>query len=122
MMDRYLRTLIRALAGVGLLHVTAGLVIAIVGRVMPIPGVGHDYDPGFLGTMEALSSLLLLATGAGSLTAAVLLHRKHRFGPIAGIASSFALLIAPPFGTLVGSFGIWVLFNPDADSSGNTES
>jgi hypothetical protein len=81
---------------------------------MPIPGVVAESDSvGFVGTMLALFSLLLLTTGIGGIIAGWMMIRGHRFGRNAGIAAAFAFLILPPFGMALGAYAIWVLFQTD---------
>ncbi len=113
-MEKHLKRLAAANLALGTLHVAAGaLLVAAVGGATFHFGVIEDES--FLHAMLSLVSLLLLFTGILALLTGILIHQRTPRGKIAGLTSSFFLLLVVPLGTLVGSYGIWVLFQDDIE-------
>lgn len=111
----------------GVLQIALGclsLLFAVVIMVVFLGGVGamgFSGDPdaqralplvGFVGT--AVVTFLIVMSLPGILTGIGLL--RHRpWARIVGIVLSVLSLMMIPFGTLVGIYGLWVLFSKDTE-------
>lgn len=113
-MEKQLHRLEVVLLAVGSLHLLAGVVMAAFPDVTPFSFREKDVET-FVGVMTSLASLLLIAGGVAGLIAGWMLLRRLPRSRIIGIGSSFFLLIVPPFGTLAGAYGIWLLFQEESD-------
>ncbi len=101
-----------------------GLIGAIVLTVVFMGGVGamgFSGDPdamravplvGFVGT--TLVTMLVVLSLPGILTGIGLLKLRP-WARIAGIVLSVLSLVMIPFGTLIGIYGLWVLFSKDTE-------
>ncbi len=113
-MANHLKRLASANIALGALHLVAGaLLAAAVGGATFHFGVVEDQS--FLQAILSLISLLLLFTGALAILAGIWIHQRAPRGRIAGLTSSFFLLLVVPLGTLLGSYGIWVLFQDNIE-------
>jgi hypothetical protein len=95
------------------------LMIFVFGGVVGI--VGASDDPGaalavpIIGlTGTALVAFLLLTSLPGVVIGIGLL-RLRPWSRIAGIVISIIALMMIPFGTIVGAYGLWVLFSKDTE-------
>ena len=95
------------------------LFVVIFGGAATLVGTSGDADAaiavpviGILGSLLALFSLMLaipeLIIGYG-------LWRCRPWARIAGIVLSVLSLLWVPFGTIVGLYGLWVLFNKESE-------
>ena len=109
-MDQHVKTLAWLHIGFGALGVLFGM---LAGGVVTVAGVASG-DPGaatfgpgvglLLVVVVALFSVPSIATGYG------LLHHRP-WARIAGIVLAILSLPGFPLGTLLGGYGLWVLFN-----------
>jgi hypothetical protein len=95
------------------------LMIFVFGGVAGIVGASGDPDAaiavpiiGLTGT--ALVAFLLLTSLPGVVIGIGLL-RLRPWSRIAGIVISIIALMMIPFGTIVGAYGLWVLFSKDTE-------
>jgi len=97
----------------------AALMIFVFGGVAGIVGASGDPEAaiavpiiGLTGT--ALVAFLLLTSLPGMVIGIGLL-RLRPWSRIAGIVISIIALMMIPFGTIVGAYGLWVLFSKDTE-------
>ncbi len=100
---------------VGALHVAAGIFLMIAAGSTPFR-FGVQQDETFVSVMVSLGSLFLLVTGACAIVGGRMLRTRTQKGKIMALFAAFLMIVVVPFGTLVGSYGIWVLFQNTADS------
>ncbi|HZR25900.1 MAG TPA: hypothetical protein VFA59_20035 [Vicinamibacterales bacterium] len=106
-----------ALSSFGLLG--ALLLMLVFGGAMGIVGATGDPDAHFaipiIGiTGMALVGFLLLMSVPGFIIGIGLLKRRP-WARIGGIVVSILELIAIPFGTVIGVYGLWVLFSSETE-------
>ncbi len=101
---------------VGALHVAAGIFLMVVAGGTPFR-FGVQQEETFVSVMVSLISLLLLVTGGSAIVGGRMLQSRTQKGKIAGLFAAFLMIVVVPFGTIVGSYGIWVLFQNEADAS-----
>ena len=95
------------------------LMIFVFGGVAGIVGASGDPEAAFavpiIGlTGTALVTFLLLTSLPGVVIGIGLL-RFRPWSRIAGIVISIIALMMIPFGTIVGAYGLWVLFSKDTE-------
>lgn len=95
------------------------LMIFVFGGVAGIVGASGDPEAAFavpiIGlTGTALVAFLLLTSLPGVVIGIGLL-RFRPWSRIAGIVISIIALMMIPFGTIVGAYGLWVLFSKDTE-------
>jgi hypothetical protein len=95
------------------------LMIFVFGGVAGIVGASGDPEAAFavpiIGlTGTALVAFLLLTSLPGVVIGIGLL-RLRPWSRIAGIVISIIALMMVPFGTIVGAYGLWVLFSKDTE-------
>jgi hypothetical protein len=104
----------------GCLSLFAAVVILFV-FLGGLSAMGFSSDPdaqaalplvGFVGT--SIVTLLIVLSLPGIITGIGLLRRRP-WARIIGIVLSVLSLIAIPFGTIVGVYGLWVLFSKDTE-------
>lgn len=100
---------------VGILHFAAGVLIVIAFGSDPFR-FGVQENETFEGVMVSLVALLLLVTGVLAIVGGQMLRKHTPRGRIVGLFAAFLMIVVIPLGTLVGSYGIWVLFQDSADS------
>ena len=105
------------LSGFGVLG--AFVLMLIFGGTMGIVGASGDPDAHFaipiIGiTGMALVGFLLLMSIPGFAVGIGLLKRR-RWARIGGIVLSILELMAIPFGTVIGVYGLWVLFSTETE-------
>jgi len=109
---------------VGILNIVSGvlglfgaLVLMVVfGGVTGV--VGADGDPDAALVTGAIGIGLVLLLVMTSLPAVIIGYGLYRLRPwsrLAGIVLSILLLIIFPFGTILGIYGLWVLFSRDGE-------
>jgi hypothetical protein len=109
---------------VGILNIVSGvlglfgaLVLMVVfGGVTGV--VGADGDPDAALVTGAIGIGLVLLLVMTSLPASIIGYGLYRLRPwsrLAGIVLSILLLIIFPFGTILGIYGLWVLFSRDGE-------
>ena len=106
-----------AMSSFGLLG--AIVLMLIFGGAMGIVGARGDADAAFalpiIGiTGMALVSFLLVLSVPGFIVGIGLLKRRP-WARIAGIVMSILGMMAVPFGTVLGIYGLWVLFSKETE-------
>lgn len=115
-MDRHIQRLATANIVVGIIHFMAGIVLIIAFGVAPFRFGVQEHET-FEGVMVSLAALLLLAAGAFAIVGGRMLGRRTQKGRIVGLFAAFFMIVIVPLGTLVGSYGIWVLFQESIDAA-----
>ena len=115
-MEIHRKRLGRWLLGVGILHLAAAVVMAMFPGSTPF-AFGTQEVESFATVMSSLASLFLFAGGMSGVVAGWMLLRRIPRARIIGLGASFFLLIVPPFGTIVGAYGIWFLFQEGIEST-----
>ena len=120
-MDTHLKVLGALQIAMGTLGLFAAAVLVVVFGVAS-SAVGMSGDPeattialpiiGITGV--ALVTFLVVLSLPGVIVGIGLLQRRP-WARIAGIVLSILALIMVPFGTIVGVYGIWVLFSKDTE-------
>ncbi len=114
-MEQHITRLSIAEIAIGFFHVALGILLMVMLGSTPFRFGTHD-DETFLGVMVSLGSLFLLVTGACAIVGGRLLQGRTQKGKILGLFAAFLMIVVVPFGTIVGSYGIWVLFQDSADA------
>jgi len=114
-MNSHIRRLALAEIIVGILHSAAGVMLIVAFGSDPFR-FGVQENETFEGVMVSLVALLLLVTGALAIVGGHMLRKRTPRGRIVGLFAAFLMIVVIPLGTLVGSYGIWVLFQDSADS------
>jgi len=117
-------THVKVLAVLHLVFAVIGLVSAVIvmlvfGGAAGIVGASGDPDAaealpiiGITGT--AIVSLVTLMA-LPSLVVGIGLWKRHAWARVGGIVLSILLLFGFPFGTILGAYGLWVLFSKDTE-------
>ena len=71
---------------------------------------------GVLGMAGAAAFVFLLAIGIPGIITGIGLLKMKPWARIVGIVLSAIRLISFPFGTILGIYGLWVLFNKDTEA------
>jgi hypothetical protein len=105
----------------GVLGLCAALVLMIVfGGVAGLVGTGGDPDAAIVAPIIGLTgAALVVFVVAISLPAIVIGYGLYRLRPwsrLAGIVLSVLSLLSFPFGTILGIYGLWVLFSKDGQT------
>ena len=90
-----------------------GLVAALVGAE---GGNDAAFSAGVLGMVGAAAFVLLLCLGIPGIVTGLGLLKFKRWARIVGIVLSAIRLISFPFGTALGIYGLWVLFNKETEA------
>lgn len=109
---------------VGILNIVSGVLglfgalvlIVVFGGVTGV--VGADGDPDAALVTGAIGIALVLLLVMTSLPAVIIGYGLYKLRPwsrLAGIVLSILLLIIFPFGTILGVYGLWVLFSRDGE-------
>lgn len=106
-----------AMSSFGLLG--AVVLMLVFGGAMGVVGASGDSDAAFalpiIGiTGMALVSFLLVLSVPGLIVGIGLLKRRP-WARIAGIVMSILGMMAVPFGTALGVYGLWVLFSKETE-------
>ena len=105
----------------GVLGLCGALVLTIVfGGVTGLIRADGDPEAAYVAPIVGLTGAALVAfVVAMSLPAIIIgygLFRKAPWSRIAGIVLSVISLISVPFGTILGIYGLWVLFSKDGQA------
>jgi hypothetical protein len=106
-----------ALGAIGLL--AAVLLVVVFGGAAGIVGASGDPEASIaipiIGLTGMTLAVFLLATSLPGVIIGVGLLRLRPWARIAGIVISIIGLMMIPFGTVVGLYGLWVLFSKDSE-------
>ena len=100
-----------------LLAVGSSMILGVLATFIGGQG-GDDAAVGaaVLGLAGAAAFILLLCLGIPGIIAGIGLLKFKRWARILGIVLSVIRLISFPFGTIVGIYGLWVLFNKETEA------
>jgi hypothetical protein len=100
-----------------LLAFGSSMLMGLVAGIVSTQG-GDDAAVGasVLGLAGAAMFVVLLCLGIPGIIAGIGLLKFKRWARILGIVLSAIRLISFPFGTIVGIYGLWVLFNKEAEA------
>jgi hypothetical protein len=97
----------------------AALMTFVFGGVAGIVGASGDPEAAFavpiIGLTGTALVVFLLLTSVPSVVIGIGLLRLRPWSRIAGIVISIIALMMIPFGTVVGAYGLWVLFSKDTE-------
>jgi hypothetical protein len=105
----------------GVLEIALGclsLLAAVVITVVFLGGVGamgFSGDPDAQAAMPLVGLTFLVVLSLPGILIGLGLLRRRPWARIAGIVLSILSLMMIPFGTLVGIYGLWVLFSNDTE-------
>jgi hypothetical protein len=106
-----------ACGAIGLL--LAALMVFVFGGAAGIVGASGDPEAAIAVPIIGLTGLALVAvlamTSLPGIIVGVGLLRLRPWARIAGIVISIIALVMIPFGTIVGAYGLWVLFSKDTE-------
>ena len=106
-----------AFGALGLLF--AVLLVFVFGGAAGIVGASGDPDASIAVPIIGLTGMALVGflalTSLPSVIVGIGLMRRRPWARIAGIVISILSLVMIPFGTIVGAYGLWVLFSPDTE-------
>jgi len=95
------------------------LMIFVFGGVAGIVGASGDPEAAFavpiIGLTGTALVVFLLLTSLPGVVIGIGLLRLRPWSRIAGIVISIIALMMVPFGTIVGAYGLWVLFAKDTE-------
>jgi hypothetical protein len=94
---------------VGIIHLAAGIALILFMGGSPF-SFGDTAGETFKGVMISLATLILLATGIVGIVGGRMVRGRTAKGRVIGLFAAFFLVIMFPLGTIVGAYGIWVLF------------
>ena len=90
------------------------LVMLIFGGVTSLTGREGDPDATLVvGITGAAIVAILVVTSLPAVIIGYGLYKRLAWGRVGGIVLSILSLIAVPFGTALGIYGLWVLFSKD---------
>jgi hypothetical protein len=102
---------------IGLLF--AVLLVFVFGGAAGIVGASGDADARIAIPIIGLTGMALVGfitvTSLPSLLVGVGLLKFRPWARIAGIVLSIVVLVMVPFGTIIGAYGLWVLFSKDTE-------
>jgi hypothetical protein len=119
-MDTHVKVLGALQIAFGALGVMFALLMMFVfGGAAGIVGASGDPDASFAVPIIGITGTalvgFLLATSLPSVIVGIGLLRLRPWARIAGIVVSIIALMMIPFGTIVGVYGLWVLFSKDTE-------
>jgi len=119
-METHVKVLGALQIAVGVMGLFGALVLMVVfGGVAGTVGVSNDPDAAIALPIIGLTGMalvgFLVATSLPGVVVGIGLIRLRPWARIAGIVMSILSLIMFPFGTLVGVYGLWVLFSKDTE-------
>jgi hypothetical protein len=102
----------------GVLGLGLALVLVVVfGGVTALVGADADADAVFVAPLIGMAGMALVVfMVALSLPSVIIgwgLYQLRPWSRVAGIVLSIISLVSFPFGTLLGAYGLWVLFSKD---------
>ena len=93
------------------------LMLLLFGGVAGLVGADGDPDAAIAVPIIGMTGLVLVsflvATSLPSVIIGYGLYQRRPWSRLAGILISILSLIMVPFGTLLGAYGLWVLFSKD---------
>ena len=102
---------------IGLLF--AVLLVFVFGGAAGIVGASGDADARIAIPIIGLTGMALTGfitlTSLPSLLVGIGLLKFRPWARIAGIVLSIVVLVMVPFGTIIGAYGLWVLFSKDTE-------
>ncbi|MGA9121307.1 MAG: hypothetical protein WB699_18210 [Bacteroidota bacterium] len=99
---------------IGVLHLAGGISLMLFVGGAPF-AFGDTARETFSGVMLSLAALLLLSSGILALIGWRMIITRTAKGRVIGLFAAFFLVIMIPFGTIVGSYGIWLLFQDNIE-------
>src|SRR4051812_35534810 len=106
-----------AFGAIGLLF--AVLMVFVFGGAASIVGASGNPDASFAVPIIGLTGMALVGfltvTSLPSLIVGIGLLKFRPWARIAGIVLSIVVLVMVPFGTIIGAYGLWVLFSGDTE-------
>jgi len=106
-----------AFGAIGLLF--ALLLVFVFGGAAGIVGASGNPDAAIAVPIIGLTGMALVGflalTSLPSVIVGIGLMRRRPWARIAGIVISILSLVMIPFGTIVGAYGLWVLFSTDTE-------
>ena len=105
----------------GVLGLCGALVLVLVfGGVAALVGAEGDPDAALVVPILGLTGfalvLIVVTLSLPSIIIGYGLYRLRSWSRIAGIVLSIVSLISFPFGTILGVYGLWVLFSKDGET------
>jgi len=100
-----------------LLAIAVGMGLGLLGSI-----VGQSGDPdanvggAVLGLVGVAASVIIGLGGVLNVAAGVGLLQRKSWGRILGIICCALSLVSFPFGTILGIYGLWVLFNKETQA------
>jgi hypothetical protein len=106
-----------AFGAIGLLF--AVLMVFVFGGAAGIVGASGDPDARIAIPIIGLTGMALVGflaiTSLPSVVVGIGLLKFRPWARIAGIVLSIVALVLVPFGTIIGAYGLWVLFSRDTE-------
>jgi len=106
-----------AFGAIGLLF--AVLMVFVFGGAAGIVGASGDPDARIAIPIIVLTGMALVGflaiTSLPSVVVGIGLLKFRPWARIAGIVLSIVALVMVPFGTIIGAYGLWVLFSRDTE-------
>jgi hypothetical protein len=90
----------------------AGLSLAMGGGVL---GIYRYFDVQVMGALAASLVVISMATAVPSLLGGIFVRGYHPWARTLLIITSALNMLNPPFGTLLGAYGLWVLMSPEVE-------
>ena len=105
----------------GILGLCGALVLMVVfGGVAGLVGAGGDPDAAvavpIIGVTGAALVMFVVAISLPAIIIGYGLYQLRPWSRLAGIVLSIISLISFPFGTILGIYGLWVLFSKDGQT------
>lgn len=119
-MDTHVKVLGALQIAFGALGLMGALLLMFVfGGVAGIAGASGDPDAAIAIPIIGITGIalvgVLVVLSLPSVIVGVGLLRLRPWARVGGIVLSLMSLIAVPFGTLIGAYGLWVLFSKDTE-------
>ena len=119
-METHVRVLGALQIAMGALGLFGAVVLSVItGGAASIVGASGDPDAGIavpiIGITGVALVAFLVALALPSVVIGIGLLRLRPWARIAGIVISVLSLMAIPFGTILGVYGLWVLFSRDTE-------
>jgi hypothetical protein len=125
-METHVKVLGALQIALGCLSLLAALVLTVV-FMGGVGAMGISGDPDaqrampFVGLIGTSIVTLLVVTSLPSILTGIGLLRFRPWARILGIVLSVLSLMMIPFGTIVGAYGLWVLFSKDTERLFNAQ-
>src|SRR5712671_5763617 len=105
----------------GALQIALGSLSLLAAVILTVGSMGISGDPDaqrampFVGLIGTSIVTLLVVTSLPSIITGIGLLKFRPWARILGIVLSVLSLMMNPFGTIVGAYGLWVLFSKDTE-------